>query len=192
MSGDYQSVDLVPRETVEYVARAVLIAALMAAMAKLKVPYPLSATDITLQVMGVFVAGLVLGPLWGGFSMVLYLLVGLMGAPVFTDGGGPGYVTHHTAGFLLGFLVATVVVGAIVHRRVEPRDLSSVPIALQAGALAVGVLVIYAFGVPWLSSVVGLTLWEATVTGAIVFVPADAAKLAATLALVRGGHLVTR
>lgn len=189
MSGDHQSVDLVGGETVEYLARAVLIAALLAAMAKFRIPYPLSPTDVTLQVMGVFLAGLLLGPLWGGFSVALYLVVGLAGAPVFTDGGGPGYVWHHTAGFLLGFLLAAVVIGALVHRRVEPRDLSEVSVPLQVGALCVGLLVIYAAGVPWLANVVGLTLAEAAVTGALVFVPADLLKLAAALAIVRRGDL---
>ena len=191
MATQHDTVDLVGDETVRYFALAVLLAALTAAMAKLKVPYPLSPTDITLQVMGVCIAGLVLGPLWGGFSMLLYLLVGFAGAPVFTDGGGPGYLWHHTAGFLVGFLVAAVVIGAVVHRQVEPRDLDSVSLVVQVGALLVGVGVIYTLGVPWLSYVTGLSLPRAAVTGALVFLPADAAKVAATVALVRGGHLVT-
>jgi biotin transport system substrate-specific component len=190
MSTGHESVDLVGDNTVQYFALAVLLAALMAAMAKVKVPYPLSPTDITLQVMGVAIAGLVLGPLWGGFSMLLYLLVGFAGAPVFTDGGGPGYLWHHTAGFLVGFLVAAVVIGAIVHRQFEPRDLDSVSLPLQVFALLAGVAVTYAFGVPWLGFITGLSLPKAAVSGALVFVPADLAKVAATIALVRGGHLV--
>lgn len=191
MAIQHDTVDLVGDDTVQYFALAVLLAALMAAMAKLKVPYPVSPTDITLQVMGVFIAGLVLGPVWGGFSMLLYLLVGLAGVPVFADGGGPGYLWHHTAGFLVGFLVAAVVIGIIVHRRVEPRDLESVSLVVQILALFVGVGVIYSLGVPWLSYVTGLSLPRAAVTGALVFVPADAGKVAATVALVRGGHLVS-
>lgn len=191
MATQHDTVDLVGDETVRFFTLAVLLAALMAAMAKLKIPYPLSPTDITLQVMGVCIAGLVLGPLWGGFSMLLYLLVGFAGAPVFTDGGGPGYLWHHTAGFLVGFLVAAVVIGAIVHRRLEPRDLDSVSLVVQVGALLVGVGVIYTLGVPWLSYVTGLSLPRAAITGALVFLPADAAKVAATVALVRGGHLVS-
>ena len=190
MAQTHDGVELVPDATVERFALAVLLAALMAGLAWLKIPYPLSAAPITLQVVGVGVAGLVLGPLWGGVSMLLYLLVGLAGAPVFTQGGGPGYVWHYTAGFLLGFLVAAVVIGAIVHRGTEPRDLAAVPTVVQVGALLVGVLVVYAFGVPWLAYVLDLSLSKAAMTGAVVFLPADLVKVAATVGLVRGGSLV--
>lgn len=190
MAQQYESVDLVDRTIVERFAGAVVLAALTAALALISVPYPFSPAPISFQVIGVYLAALLLGPLWGGLSFVLYLSAGTLGAPVFSNGAaGLGYVLGPTGGFLVGFLVATVVVGAIVHRSVEPRSLSTVPITLQAGALFVGLAIIYLIGAPWLAVAQGWSLRTGFVSGAIVFVPGDVVKIAATLALVKSGEL---
>jgi len=64
-----------------------------------------------------------------------------------------------------------------------------VPIARQVGALAAGLVAIYAVGVPWLAFSAGYPLTEAATVGALVFIPGDIIKIAATLALVKGGVL---
>lgn len=184
MAQTYESVDLVDRTIVERFAGAVVLAALTAALALVSVPYPFSPAPISFQVIGVYLAALLLGPLWGGLSFVLYLAAGALGAPVFSNGAaGLGYVMGPTGGFLIGFLIATVVVGAIVHRSAEPRSLSEVPITLQAGALFVGLAIIYLVGAPWLAFANGWSLQTGFVSGAIVFIPGDVVKIAATLAV---------
>lgn len=190
MAQTYESVDLVDRKIVERFAGAVVLAALTAALALVSVPYPFSPAPISFQVIGVYLAALLLGPLWGGLSFVLYLSAGALGAPVFSNGGaGIGYIMGPTGGFLIGFLIATVVIAAIVHRSVEPRPLSEVPITLQAGALFVGLAIIYLIGAPWLAFAQGWSLETGFVSGAIVFIPGDVVKIAATLALVKSGEL---
>lgn len=189
MAGEYESVELVEDQYVQRLSMAAVIAALMAAFSYVVVPYPLSPTDITLQTMGVAIAGLVLGPVWGGFSMSLYVLVGALGAPVFKGGAaGMGHLFGPTGGFVFGFVLAAVVTGAIVHRQVEPRSLESVPIALQIAGLLAGMVAVYIVGVPWLADQYGLSLLRAADVGAIVFVPGDLVKLGAALALVRAGE----
>lgn len=190
MAQRYESVDLVDDAVVRRFARAVLLAALTAGLAQFSIPYPFSTAPISFQMIGAYLAGFWLGPLWGGFSMGLYLLVGALGQPIFSNGSaGIGAFAGATGGYLVGFLVAAVVIGAIVHRGIEPKRLSSVPFGRLAVALLVGLVVIYAIGVPWLAYVLGLSPTKAIVTGALVFVPGDLVKIAATLALVRGGGL---
>lgn len=189
MAGEYESVELVEDRYVERLAMSAVIAALMAAFSYVVIPYPLSPTDITLQTMGVAIAGLVLGPVWGGFSMSLYILAGAIGAPVFKGGAaGMGHLFGPTGGFLFGFVVAAIVTGAIVHRGVEPKPLDSVSFPVIVGGLLAGMVATYAVGVPWLADQAGLSLVQAADVGAIVFVPGDLVKLGAALALVRAGE----
>lgn len=188
---DTTTVDLVEDEIVTNIALAAVLAALTAAFAYVSIPIPGLPAPVSFQVFGVYFAGLLLGPRWGGFSIGLYLLVGLAGAPVFSNGGaGLGYALGPTGGYLLGFLLAAVLIGAIVHRGLKPRPLGEIPISLQAGALVAGLVVIYAVGVPWLAFTAGYPLVEAATIGAAIFLPGDVIKIVATLALVRAGVLV--
>ncbi len=190
MAEQHESVDLVGDRTVQYFAVAVLVAALTAAFAQVTVPYPLSPAPFTLQTAGVYLAGLLLGPVWGAFSLVLYVLVGVAGAPVFAGGGaGYGVLVGPTGGYLVSFPLAAALVGAVVHRQVDPRRLDGVSVALQALALGAGLAVVYLVGSVWLSVQLGLPLANALVQGGVVFVPGDAAKAAAVMALVTGGYL---
>ena len=189
MSGT-ESVDLVGDEAVSNIALASVLAALTAAFAYVSIPIAGLPAPVSFQVFGVYFAGLLLGPRWGGFSIGLYLLAGIAGAPVFSNGGsGLGYVLGPTGGYLVGFLLAAVLIGAIAHRSPDPKPLTGIPLARQVVALVAGLAVIYAVGVPWLAAVAGLPPVEAATVGALVFLPGSAIKIAATLALVKSGVL---
>jgi biotin transport system substrate-specific component len=192
MSQEHDSVDLVADDTVEYFATAVLLAALTAALAQVSIPLPGSLPPFSLQPFGSFFAGLLLGPLWGGLALALYVLVGIAGVPVFSNGNaGLGYVLvgQGTGGFLVGFLLGAVVAGGIAHRRLTPRSLDDVSIPTQVVALVAAVVVVYAVGVPWLSWVVGLPL-ERAATVMAPYVPFDLLKVVIAVGIARGGYLV--
>ncbi|WP_440988228.1 biotin transporter BioY [Haloarchaeobius baliensis] len=215
MSDSHESVDLVADETVERLALAAVVAALTAALAQVSIPVPGLPAPVSFQPFGVYAAGLLLGARWGGFSMVLYLLTGLAGVPVFANGGaGLGYVLGPTGGYLAGYLVAAVLIGLVAHGGLDAKPPSSMPAWRQTLALGVGIAVIYALGVPWLAetselSLTGtaalpldvpfvdvplvdaptLTMSPALAFGAAVFLPGDVLKIAATLAVVRSGGL---
>lgn len=194
MSQQHESVDLVGDETVKYFTTAVLLAALTAALSQVSIPIPGPLPPFSLQPFGMFFAGLLLGPLWGGVALLLYLLVGIAGVPVFSNGNaGLGYVVagQGTGGFLVGFLAGAVVAGAIAHRGTEPRDLGEISVPVQVAALVAAVAVVYAIGVPWLSMVTGLPLVRAATVMA-PFVPLDLVKLAVAVAIVEGGYLASR
>jgi biotin transport system substrate-specific component len=191
MSTPTETVDLIDDETVGYVARAALLVALTGGLAQISLRIPFSPVPVSLQLFGVFLAGLVLGPAWGGFAIALYLLVGVVGAPVFSNGGaGLGYLLGPTGGYLVGFLLAAVLIGAVVHSGMEPRSLEAVSLPTVAVGLVLGLGAIYAFGVPWLAFTAGYGIEKAATVGMLLFLPGDALKVAATALLVRGGHLV--
>lgn len=91
-----------------------LFTALIAVGAFIKIPIP--GVPFTLQVMFTTLAGLLLGSRMGAVSVAIYILLGLAGVPIFTGGGGIGYVLYPTFGYLIGFLIGTFVTGLIVER----------------------------------------------------------------------------
>ena len=95
-----------------------LFAALIAAGAFLKIPLPF--VPNTLQFLFVNLAGLLLGRKLGALSVAVYIGVGLVGLPVFANGGGFGYVLQPTFGYILGFLLGAFLAGFLVERRRNP------------------------------------------------------------------------
>ncbi|AEN06847.1 biotin transporter BioY [Halolamina sp.] len=185
------SVELVGDDTVVNLVRAALFAALMGAFAFVSFPNPLNpAVPVTLQVLGVFLAGIFLGPLWGGFAMALYLLAGALGAPVFSGGSaGIGVLLGPTGGYLVSYPFAAALVGAVVHGVDGLADPETVPLPRLVGGMVAGTAIIYALGilVYWQSLDVGLV--EATVGAAVVFVPVEALKIAAAVGIVRSDSI---
>lgn len=96
-----------------------LFAALTAVGAFLRIPMVYS--SVTLQYLFTAMAGLLLGRRWGALSQAVYVLLGLVGLPIFTMGGGFGYVFQPTFGFLLGLIPAAWVVGAVAGRVWTPN-----------------------------------------------------------------------
>ncbi|NNV07558.1 biotin transporter BioY [Geobacillus sp. C56-T2] len=93
---------------------AALFAALTAVGGMIKIPVPY--VPFTLQIAAVYLAACLLGPKIGALSQLLYVLVGLAGAPVFAEGGGLGYIWKPTFGYLLGFIAGAYTSGWLIER----------------------------------------------------------------------------
>ena len=144
----------------------------VAAMAQVKIPLPFTPVPLTGQTFAVLLVGAALGARNGASSLALYLLMGIVGLPFFAGGAsGLTYLTGPTGGYLLGFVVAAYIVGLLAARGLDRR----IPSALLA--FLVGEIVIYLFGVSWLSVYIGLQ--KALVAGLLPFLIGDAIKLAA-------------
>jgi biotin transport system substrate-specific component len=179
-------VDLVGQQAARNLARAAVFAALTGAFAYVSLPNPLSPAPITLQVLGVFLAGIMLGPAWGGLSMVLYLLAGAVGVPVFAGGSaGVGILVGSTAGYLWSYPITAVLIGVLVHGGLSLRDPSAASSARLVGAMVTGVVVIYGLGVLGIMVVNDVGFVAAFLAGAAAFVPAEVLKIAAALGIVR-------
>jgi len=190
MATDTDTVDVVQGNRVVNITRMALFAALMGAFAFVSFPNPLSPAPVTLQVLGVFLAGILLGPVWGAGAMGLYLVAGAVGAPVFAGGSaGIGVLLGPTGGYLLSYPIAAFAIGAILHRGVDTRNLQAAGLPLLVGAMVVGTLIIYAAGIAGLMLVLGLGPVEAFVSGAAAFLPVEAVKIAAAVGIVRSDDL---
>jgi len=184
-----ESVELVSAESVAYLTASVLIASLTAVLAQLSIPFA-GGVPFSFQPFGVFFAGILLGPFWGGFSMLVYFVVGIAGVPVFSNFNvGLGYVFGPTGGFLIGFIVGAFVLGLLVHRSVEPRPIHHLSALSMAAGLTAAIVVIYAFGVPWLWLLGGdeLSLVAAAASMAPLFVM-DFIKAGIVFGLVASGN----
>lgn len=95
--------------------RVALFAALTAVGAFIRIP--LGYSSITLQTFFTAMAGCVLGPWYGALSQLVYVALGLVGLPIFTQGGGIGYLMQPTCGFLIGLIPAAWVIGRIAGRK---------------------------------------------------------------------------
>ena len=142
---------------------------------------PLPPVPVTLQTFFMAMAGALLGKRRGAMSQVIYILLGIMGLPVFAGGkAGLGVLLGPTGGYLLGFIAGAYVTGWIVQ---AGGRAGTFRIAL---AVVAGFLVVYAFGVTGLCLLAGLTPVKAVSLGMIPFLVGDVLKLGvATLVTVK-------
>lgn len=119
-----------------------VFAALSAIGAFIKIPIPIC--PFTLQLTFTTLAGLLLGKRRGALSVAVYVFIGLLGIPVFTEGGGIYYVLKPTFGYIIGFIAGTYVTGAIAWGAEEPSYLR---IFLASVA---GVVIDYLFGMVYM------------------------------------------
>ncbi|MFC6785628.1 biotin transporter BioY [Halobaculum halobium] len=193
MSTATEDVDLVGEEIAANVARAALFAALTGVFAYVSFQLPVTSVPFTLQVLGVFLAGVFLGPVWGAASMVLYVAAGAVGAPVFAYGSaGLGSLFGQWGGYLWSYPFAASLVGLGVHGAGDLADPGSVGLGRLVGAMTVGTVVIYAFGTVGYAVVGDVGLSTAVLAAAVPFVPAEAIKAAATVAIVRSDAVIAR
>ena len=94
------------------------------AFIKIDIPLPLYTMHFTLQWLFVLLAGFLLGAKLGAISVIVYILIGLSGVPVFAAGGGLGYVLRPGFGFLLGFIFAAYLIGYISEKLKTTKILS--------------------------------------------------------------------
>jgi len=128
-------------------ARELSLVALFAALTGIGgfIRIPIPYVPLTLQTLMVMFSGLMLGGRLGALSQLVYILVGLMGIPIFAHGGGPGYVLQPTFGYLVGFVCGAYIIGTITERG-DPLQRSLLFVALVAGTLAIyvpGITVLY-------------------------------------------------
>lgn len=162
--------------------RSILLGSwLIAVLAQVRVP--IGPVPITGQTLGVLLVGALLGSRQGPLSVTIYLGQGFIGLPVFTGGTtGLARLTGPTGGYLIGFVVAALVVGWLSERGWSRRFTTA------AAAMLLGSVCVYALGLPWLASFIGTG--AALRLGLLCFIPGDLLKLLLAAAAVSGGWLV--
>jgi biotin transport system substrate-specific component len=147
-----------------------LFAALTAVGAFISIPlYPV---PITLQNLFTLLAGMTLGSVLGGSSQIIYVLLGIIGLPVFAGfKAGIGVLFGPTGGFLFGFIISSYIVGKIIELKKE-KD-----IFYYFLAGGIGIIIIYISGITQLSLVTGIGIKKALMVGVFPFLPGDILKI---------------
>lgn len=178
-------------DPVLFAALAVLGAVVILAVGTIEVPYPLpteQSPPYTIGMVGVFLAGLLLGPVWGTLAVALTLL-GFEFQIAVLSPTSPGFdaLLSPLGGYFLFPVFVAGIVGWIVHRGVYPKPLTAVPLTLQAGALVVGVLLYRPLAATWLGLQIDLIpLGSAVIFGGLWYLPGEALQAATALAIATG------
>ncbi len=180
-SGVTAAIPWLERRAVSATIGVIAFVMMTALGAHVRIPLPFTPVPITLQTFFVHLAGATLGPALGPLSQAVYLLVGAAGLPVFAGGGsGLTYLlSGATTGYLIGFVVATAVVGWLIRLRENPGTLW---ILLS---MATGSLVVYVCGVSWLAWSLHLSPGNAIAKGLLPFLAGDVVKTCAAAGLFR-------
>lgn len=157
--------------------RNLVLTALMAALIAVVAPYRfflpgVPNVPVTMQVLVVLLAGGLLGPAWGAVSMLLYLLLGAIGLPVFAGGtGGLQVLIGLTGGYLWSYPLAAALVGLLAPAHRSPG-------LVRTGlAMLLGLVVIYLGGGGWAVLIGGKALAVVVSGWVLPFIPFDLVKL---------------
>jgi biotin transport system substrate-specific component len=171
--------------------RDLIITALFTALTAVGgiISIPLGPLPITLQTFFVILSGLILGAKLGALSQITYVVLGLVGLPIFAGGyGGLGTLVRPSFGFLIGYIVAAYVIGKLTEK---DKSLSKIIYSVILGSF-----VIYIIGVPYFYFIFtnylgkNINFYSALKYACIPFIPGDIIK--AVLAITLAKQLIPR
>lgn len=143
--------------------------------APFSIPIPVSPVPLSLTTFILYLSVYILGTRNAFISYVIYLLLGLVGLPVFSGGSaGAAKLFGPTGGYLVGYLFLALIAGAFVGRYTENKWKS---IAFAALGMVLGTMVLYALGTAWLAYSAGMDFQAALWAGVIPFIPGDLVKM---------------
>ena len=164
--------------------KVALLVAMNCISAYIIIPLPFSLSPIAMQPFIVNLIGFLLTPKQAFMSMLVYLLLGMAGVPVFTGGtSGPGKIFGPTGGYILGFMVAVTLMAYLRGREYNFKRYALV-------GMLVGVPVIYLIGMGQLMLLTGMDVQKAFLTGVLPFIPLDVVKCLGAAAIAGPIHKI--
>lgn len=152
---------------------------LIALSAQIKIWLPFSPVPVTLQTFAVLMLGALLGSRRGSLCILAYIIEGAAGLPVFAAGGGLAVLIGPTGGYLVGFIPAAYITGSLAEKGWDRR------VGTTVLAMFLGNVSIYAFGLFWLSCLIGAK--EALALGLYPFIVGDCLKIALAAVVLPSG-----
>jgi len=147
---------------------------------------PLYPVPLTLQTLFTLLAAMILGSVMGASSQIIYVLLGVIGLPVFAGfKAGVGILFGPTGGFLFGFIISAYIIGKIVELKKEKN------IFYYFLAGIIGTIILYIIGITQLSLVTGIGIKKAITVGMLPFLPGDILKIIAASFIARKFKMVT-
>lgn len=143
----------------------------------LSIPLPISPVPISFTNLAVYITLYVLGMKAGTLSYLIYLLIGIVGVPVFSGfTGGPAKLVGPTGGYLVGFIFMALIAGWFIDQ--FPRKYY-----FHVFGMVLGTVVCYLFGTVWLCFQMELSFTAGLMAGVVPYLPGDAAKIIISLIL---------
>jgi len=166
------------RSLVAKIALVIAGAGLIAACAQISIPLPFTPVPITGQTFAVLLVGTSLGLTLGVASTALYVAAGIAGAPIYADGDhGWSVITSASGGYLVGFVLASALVGGLARLGWDRR------FGTASASMLAGNVIVYLVGLPWLAVVLNTDLDKTLEYGLYPFVVGDLVKLYLAAAL---------
>lgn len=161
-----------------------ILAAIFAAIVSVcsQIQLPIGPVPINLATFAVFLAGGLLGSRYGAISLIVYVLLGAIGAPVFAGfTGGAGIIAGPTGGYIMGYIPAAFITGFIIERftPIKTPDYSDVNpfVPVYILSMFAGLLACYLPGTIWFIHLTGWSIGKAVFACVIVFIPGDCLKI---------------
>ena len=170
MSNNAQAIEKTEaRFTVQQIAIIGVITAITCILAPLSLP--IGPVPISLTNLVIYFSLYILGTTKATVSYVVYLLIGLIGLPVFSGfTSGPGKLFGPTGGYLIGFIPLAIIAGILVNRNINNRIVGFLGMVL-------GTAICYALGTAWLAYQAHMGVQAALMAGVIPFIPGDLIKM---------------
>lgn len=147
-----------------------LFAALTAVFSQIQIP--MAPVPINLATFSVMLSGSILGWKYGTISQIVYVLLGMVGAPVFAGfSGGLGIVAGKTGGYIIGYIASAFIVG-IMTEKIKFSKKAIRPLSMVTGTIAC-----YILGTAWFMIITNTGLWQSLLWCVIPFLIGDAIKI---------------
>lgn len=153
-----------------------LITAVISAVSPFTVPLPFSPVPLSLSILAIYIGLYALGWKWGTVSILLYILIGLVGVPVFSNfSSGPEKLMGPTGGYIIGYIFIGIITGLFI-------DLFEKKIYMHVIGMVLGVAVCYLFGtIHFVRVMEGHTMLSALGLCVFPYIPGDILKIVAAV-----------
>lgn len=152
-----------------------LAAAIICVLSPFTIAIPISPVPISLCIFAIYIAVYACGMLDGTIAVLVYLLIGGVGVPVFSAfSGGFAKLAGPTGGYMIGYIFVALISGLFIDKFPKKPYMHAIGMIL-------GTAVCYTFGSLWLAHQAGMSLKAAFAAGVIPFIPADAVKIAVAI-----------
>ena len=152
-----------------------LAAAIICVLSPFTIAIPISPVPISLCIFAIYIAVYACGMLDGTIAVLVYLLIGGVGVPVFSAfSGGFAKLAGPTGGYMIGYIFVALIAGFFIDKFPRKAYMHIIGMVLGTG-------VCYGFGTLWLAHQASMTLGAAFAAGVIPFIPADAVKIAVAI-----------
>ena len=187
--------------TVQRTAKLVICAlftALTAVCSWISLELPFTPVPVNLATFAVMLSGCILGPVYGTISQIVYVLLGAVGAPVFSGGtGGFGIIAGPTGGYIIGYMLCAAICGTLSQKKEAIALSADLPanktifriakpsVFRLAAAMVLGTAACYAAGTLWFMYITGNGLLSTLMMCVVPYLPGDALKMIAGIAIIK-------